>query len=241
MKFLKYLNIRRFFLNIGFLCLVTALLFGIRHIYENSFIKKVTGTVINAELSDYSYTVIESDGSEYTVPEYRYDIMYITLDNHKYTNEVYRKQGEYELDQQLDILYDERNPEKIEFYPVDHSFAIIAWSAVGIVLIIIFRKGFDGYINDFVKRYPKSCLFSIITLPVPAIYYYTKYLHPSFSMFFMGLGEAVMLLFLMGAVPLANVIVWTVSAVKYCRRQAVADGNAKNTSKVNYNSFDKGV
>lgn len=208
MKFLKYLDIKRFFLNIGFLCLFTAALFGIRHIYENSFMKKVTGTVTN-------------------VGEYRYDITYVTLDNTKYTDEVYGKQGEYELNQQLDVLYDERRPENIEFYPVNHSFAIIAWSAVGIVLIIIFRKGFDGYINNFIKRYPKSCLFSIITLPVPAIYYYTKYLHPSFSMFLMGLEEAVMLIFLMGAVPLANVIVWTVSAIKYCRRQSMANGETR--------------
>ncbi len=98
--------------------------------------------------------------------------MYTTLENQKYTDTVYGMENDYKLNQQFDVLYDIRDPEHIEFYPVNHSFEIIVFLAVGAVLIAIFRKEFNGYINDFVKRYPKSFAFMVISLPVPAIYYY---------------------------------------------------------------------
>lgn len=216
---LKYVNLKRLFLNIGFLCLFTSALFGIRHLHESSFIKQVTGTVVYADRSEYSYYGIRPDGSQYTIPRYRYGIMYTTLENQKYTDTVYGMENDYKLNQQFDVLYDIRNPEHIEFYPVNHSFEIIVFFVVGTILIAIFRKEFNGYINDFVRRYPKSFAFTVISLPVPAIYYYTRYLHPSFAMYFRGLSEAVTLILLMAAVPLANAAVWVISVTIYCRRQ----------------------
>ena len=61
---LKYINIKRIFLNIGFTLAVIAAVFLFHQLYENFFLVKTTGTVFSMNAEPNLFYVDENGGKE---------------------------------------------------------------------------------------------------------------------------------------------------------------------------------
>lgn len=209
---MKHINIQRIVLNIGLLILLAASVYGIVSVWENRNAAYTQATVISAEPAGNVF-LRKADGSE---------IMYDTLtleyvvDGITYKGTTHKLPGEYEIGGQLRYCYDKSEPSE-RFYN-DLSGNLMQAAPVGFVgLIVIFlcKDAFKGYISDYLCRYKWCVLFSIITGWIPILYYlWFEYIFEP-SGVFGGLSEYFFLLFLLGFVPLVNIVVWTIAAVRY--------------------------
>lgn len=215
---MKYINVKRIFLNIGLTLAVLAAGFLIHQLYENSFLVKTTGTVYNIRVVPNCFYQDEN-GSEQNL--IAYDIEYATKQGQQCKDDKLGHIGEHEIGDTVDIFYDKREPESIA-YRQDNLFFIIVFGVPAALLIFFCRSAFKGYKTEYLDRYKKAVIFSVISGWVPIAYYiwYEFFFEPS-GMMFAGLGEALLCMFLFAAVPVINIIVWVISAVMYwlkCRK-----------------------
>ena len=213
---LKYINIKRIFLNIGFTLAVIAAVFLFHQLYENFFLDKTTGTVFAVEVEPNSFYTDDSGDRRNTCS---YGVEYTTRQGETYRDDIYGYADEYGVGDSVELYYDRREP-KYNAYPEDNLFLIIAFGAPAALLIYFCRSAFKGYKTEYLDRYRKTVIFSVISGWVPILYYiwYEFFFEPSGEMF-SGLGEALMCLFLFAAVPIVNIIVWIISAAIYCNKQ----------------------
>lgn len=212
---MKNINIKRIFLNIGFTLAVIAAGFLIHQLYENFFIEKTTGTVYDIRVEEHCFYYDENDNEQ----NFRaYDVEYITKQGEQYTDDIFGYIDEYAIGDTVEITYDRRKPER-NAYPEDNSFFIIVFGLPGALLIIFCRSAFKGYKTEYLDRYKKTVIFSVISGWIPILYFlWYEFIFESSGMMFAGLGEALMCMFLFAAVPVINIIVWIISAVVYCRK-----------------------
>lgn len=212
---MKHINVKRIFLNIGLTLAVIGAGFLIHQLYENFFIEKTTGTVYDIRVEEHCFYYDENDNEQ----NFRaYDVEYITKQGEQYTDDIFGYIDEYAIGDTVEITYDRREPE-LNAYPEDNSFFIIVFGLPGALLIIFCRSAFKGYKTEYLDRYKKTVIFSVISGWIPILYFiwYEFFFTPS-GMMFAGLGEALMCMFLFAAVPVINIIVWIISAVVYCRK-----------------------
>lgn len=212
---MKNINIKRIFLNIGLTLAVIAAGFLLHQLYENFFIEKTTGTVYDIRIDKNAFYHDENDSEQ----NFRaYDIEYTTKQGQKYKDDIFGYIDEYEIGDTVEIMYDRRYPER-NTYPEDNVFYIIVFGVPAALLIYFCRSAFKGYKTEYLDRYKKTVIFSVISGWIPILYFiwYEFFFTPS-GMMFAGLGEALMCLFLFAAVPVINIIVWIISAIVYCRK-----------------------
>ena len=202
---MKNINIKRIFLNIGLTLAVIAAIFLFHQLYENFFLVKTTGTVVRAE-------------TEADFLSYSYIIDYTTNHSENYTDNIIGEANEHKVGDTVEVLYDKRYPKHIA-YPENNLFFIIVFGVPAALLIYFCRSAFKGYKTEYLDRYKKTVIFSVISGWIPILYFiwYEFFFTPS-GIMFAGLGEALLCMFLFAAVPAINIIVWIISAVVYCRK-----------------------
>lgn len=213
---MKYINIKRVFLNIGLTLAVIAAGYLFHQLYENSFLVKTTGAVKNVRTETNCFYYDENNELQNSRS---YDIGYTTRQGEAYTDDIIGHIGEYGIGDTVDVLYDKRQPDRIA-YLTDNVFFIAVFGVPAALMIFFCRSAFKGYKTEYLDRYKKTVIFSVISGWIPIIYYiwYEFFFTPS-GMMFSGLGEGLMCLFLFAAVPIVNIIVWIISAAVYCRKQ----------------------
>ncbi len=221
------INVKRIFLNIGMTLAVIAAAFLISQLYENSFLIKTDGIVISIEISERAYYIDENNNKENMMS---YLAEYTTKNGTVYTDDIIGRNGEYEVGDTVKIFYDKRQPTYIA-YRTDNIFFIAIFGIPAAVMILLCRSAFKGYKTEYLDRYRKTVIFSVITGWIPIIYFiWYKFFFTPTGYFLPGLGEALMCLLLFIAVPLINIIVWIISAVIYCKKQKKKGSVDKNGS-----------
>lgn len=222
------MNVKRIFLNIGFTLAVIAAFFLFHQLYENSFLVKTTGTVFNMNVES-NFFYVDENGKEENL--YSYGVEYTTKQGQTFRDDISGRRDEYKIGDTAKIYYDKRDSEH-NTYPENNLFFIIVFGVPAALMIFFCRSAFKGYKTEYLDRYKKTVIFSVVTGWIPILYYlWYKFLFTPSGMMFAGLGEALMCLFLFAAVPLINIIVWIISAAVYCRRQRKLKGSVdKNGS-----------
>ncbi|MGN0666596.1 MAG: hypothetical protein ACI4KF_08740 [Huintestinicola sp.] len=220
---MKYVNVKRMFLNIGLLIALAAVILSVRSLWINRNIIDITATVISEEKSDVGY--VEYGSKERTYPYSDYEVEY-EYEGRSYHRTILRDTGTYAIGDIAPIEIDKSEPDSYAYRSYESDFIIIVPLAViAALLIVSCRSAFRGYREEFIGRYPKACIFTAVSPVVPIIYYFTAYLHPEPAWIMEGLAEAVTLLFLTAAVPLADMIVWIVAVASYVRKMKIADSS----------------
>lgn len=226
---MKHINVKRIFLNIGFTLAVIAAGYLIHQLYENSFIVKTTGTVYDIRIVPNCYYYDEENNEQ----NFRaYDVEYTTKQGEQYKDDIFGHIDEYEIGDTVEIFYDKREPQN-NAYPEDNTFYILAFGLPAALLIFFCSSALKGYKTEYLDRYKKTVIFSVISGWIPILYWfwYEFIFEPSGEMF-SGLGEALICMFLFASVPVINIIVWIISAAIYCRkckkaeRSGVENGSA---------------
>lgn len=213
---MKNINVKRIFLNIGLTLAVIAAIFLFHQLYENFFLVKTTGTVFNMNAEpNFFYTDENGERRNFC----SYGVEYTTKQGQTFRDDILGYPDEYKVGDTAEIYYDRREPEH-NAYPEDNLFLIIAFGVPAALLIYFCRSAFKGYKTEYLDRYKKTVIFSVISGWIPILYYiwYKFFFTPSGELF-AGLGEALMCIFLFAAVPIVNIIVWIISAAVYCKKQ----------------------
>lgn len=225
---MKYICVKRIFLNIGLTLAVIAAIFLFGQLYENSFLVKTIGYVQDISVKSNMYYYDDDNVQQ----NYRsYVINYTTKQGQQYSDDIVKYKDVYCVGDPVEIIYDKRYPNRIT-YPDDNMVSIIFFGVPAVLLIFFCRSAFKGYKTEYLDRYKKTVIFSVISGWIPILYYiwYEFIFEPS-GIIFAGLGEALMCIFLFFAVPVVNIIVWIFSAVCYCRKCKKSEGSvAKNGS-----------
>lgn len=217
---MKYINIKRIILNIGLLIFLLALIFAGYSTWSNRNAAYTKATIVSSE---------PSKNMSYHAPDgtiYRYDELVVeySVDGVIYTGETIALPGEYEIGGEVEYCYNRKNPEEIFFDTLTGDLMLAGFiSLISIIIIFVCRSAFNGYKKDFLCRYKKSVIFSIVTGWIPILYYlWLKYIFVGVG-FMAGLFEFLFLLFLLIFIPVVNIIVWIVAAVKYVNKAKQAD------------------
>ncbi len=212
---MKHINIKRVLLNIGMTIFVIAAGFLIHQLYEISFLRKAEGVVTGTKVLTNWFYVDENNAEENMLDYY---IEYTDHQGGLHTDTKVGRAGDYKTGGTVEIKYDKRAPDDIA-YPENNTFFIGVFGIPGVLLIFFCRSAFRGYKTEYLDRYKKTVLFSVVSGLVPIAYYiyYEFFFEPS-GIMFAGLGEAILCIFLFIAVPVINIIVWIISAALYCRR-----------------------
>lgn len=225
---MKYICVKRIFLNIGLTLAVIAALFLFGQLYENSFLVKTIGYVQDISVKSNMYYYDDDNVQQ----NYRsYVINYTTKQGQQYSDDIFKYKDTYCVGDPVEIIYDKRYPNRIA-YPDDNMVSIIFFGVPAVLLIFFCRSAFKGYKTEYLDRYKKTVIFSVISGWIPILYYiwYEFIFEPS-GIIFAGLGEALMCIFLFFAVPVVNIIVWIFSAAAYCRKCKKSEGSVdKNGS-----------
>ena len=223
---MKYINVRRIFLNIGMLFIFVSLLALGYSLWSNRNIVTVDAVVTGEQKSDTGYR--EYGSSETTYPYSDYSVDY-KWEGVTYSRTILRETGEYSIGDRVQIEIDKELPADYNYNTLESDIILVLMTGIpGLLLTILCRSAFKGYKKDYLLRYKKSVIFSVRSGWVPIIYYFTAYLHPAPAMMFEGLTEAVTLLFLTALVPIVNIIVWIVAAAKYSSKMKAAEALEKN-------------
>lgn len=227
MTALKNINVKRIFLNIGFTLAAIAAVFFFHQLYENSFLVKTTGTVFNMNVKP-NFFYVDENGKEENF--YSYGVEYTTKQGQTFRDDICGRRDKYKIGDTVEIYYDKRDPER-NTYPENNLFFIIVFGVPAALMIFFCRSSFKGYKTEYLDRYKKTVIFSVVTGWIPILYYlWYKFLFTPSGMMFAGLGEALMCIFLFAAVPVINIIVWIISAVVYCKKQKKKGSVDKNGS-----------
>lgn len=225
---MKYICVKRIFLNIGLTLAVIAALFLFGQLYENSFLVKTIGYVQDISVKSNMYYYDDDNVQQ----NYRsYVINYTTKQGQQYSDDIVKYKDVYCVGDPVEIIYDKRYPNRIT-YPDDNIVSIIFFGVPAVLLIFFCRSAFKGYKTEYLDRYKKTVIFSVISGWIPILYYiwYEFIFEPS-GIIFAGLGKALMCIFLFFAVPVVNIIVWIFSAAAYCRKCKKSEGSVdKNGS-----------
>lgn len=225
---MKYICVKRIFLNIGLTLAVIAAIFLFGQLYENSFLVKTIGYVQDISVKSNMYYYDDDNVQQ----NYRsYVINYTTKQGQQYSDDIVKYKDVYCVGDPVEIIYDKRYPNRIT-YPDDNMVSIIFFGVPAVLLIFFCRSAFKGYKTEYLDRYKKTVIFSVISGWIPILYYiwYEFIFEPS-GIIFAGLGEALMCIFLFFAVPVVNIIVWIFSAAAYCRKCKKSEGSVdKNGS-----------
>ncbi len=225
---MKYICVKRIFLNIGLTLAVIAAIFLFGQLYENSFLVKTIGYVQDISVKSNMYYYDDDNVQQ----NYRsYVINYTTKQGQQYSDDIVKYKDVYCVGDPVEIIYDKRYPNRIT-YPDDNMVSIIFFGVPAVLLIFFCRSAFKGYKTEYLDRYKKTVIFSVISGWIPILYYiwYEFIFEPS-GIIFAGLGEALMCIFLFFAVPIINIIVWIISAAAYCRKCKKSEGSVdKNGS-----------
>lgn len=225
---MKYICVKRIFLNIGLTLAVIAALFLFGQLYENSFLVKTIGYVQDISVKSNMY-YYDDDNVQQNFRSYV--INYTTKQGQQYSDDIVKYKDTYCVGDPVEIIYDKRYPNRIT-YPDDNMVSIIFFGVPAVLLIFFCRSAFKGYKTEYLDRYKKTVIFSVISGWIPILYYiwYEFIFEPS-GIIFAGLGEALMCIFLFFAVPVVNIIVWIFSAAAYCRKCKKSEGSVdKNGS-----------
>ncbi len=225
---MKYICVKRIFLNIGLTLAVIAAIFLFGQLYENSFLVKTIGYVQNISVESNMY-YYDDDNVQQNFRSYV--INYTTKQGQQYSDDIVKYKDAYCVGDPVEIIYDKRYPNRIT-YPDDNMVSIIFFGVPAVLLIFFCRSAFKGYKTEYLDRYKKTVIFSVISGWIPILYYiwYEFIFEPS-GIIFAGLGEALMCIFLFFAVPVVNIIVWIFSAAAYCRKCKKSEGSVdKNGS-----------
>lgn len=212
---MKYICVKRIFLNIGLTLAVIAAIFLFGQLYENSFLVKTIGYVQNISVESNMY-YYDDDNVQQNFRSYV--INYTTKQGQQYSDDIVKYKDAYCVGDPVEIIYDKRYPNRIT-YPDDNMVSIIFFGVPAVLLIFFCRSAFKGYKTEYLDRYKKTVIFSVISGWIPILYYiwYEFIFEPS-GIIFAGLGEVLMCIFLFFAVPVVNIIVWIFSAAAYCRK-----------------------
>lgn len=181
---------KRFFLNVSFIILAFILAFWTN---ENLHLRKCTAVV----------TGYRSDNSDIS-PEVTF-----TVKGSKYTRTFAESvKKKYEIGDKLEITYDNRRPGA---YVYRHDF--ISMLIPVILIMIICREGFNGYIDNFVYRYPKACMLTVFSTAI--FIWYLLAVDIGYIVGAEGWAKLIILGFLIMTIPTINIIVWITATVRY--------------------------
>lgn len=213
---MKYINIRRIFLNIGLTLLVIAMGFLVYQLYSLSCLVKTEGTIHSISEPEFEAYYTDDNGNKLRMLEY--DIFYMIPGEQGFVDYIMGYQGEYEIGSKVTIYYDKRSPESIA-YAENYLAYILIFVIPGALLVYFCRSAFKGYKTEYLDRYKKAVWFSVISGWIPIIYFiwYKFFFTPSGD-FFPGLGEYLLCIALFIIVPMINIIVWISAAALYCRK-----------------------
>ncbi len=213
MKYLKTVNLRRLALNIGLVFLLLAVQALIYQLYDSSFYSSADGVISGCKTDQKGWDVIHSDGRTEHHTGAWFNVTYTASDGKQYTDKIYGSPGSYAVGEHIAVNYDRRVPAIANNYPDSHMHEVLLFTVLGAFLVCGFAGEFRGYAKDFVKRYKKSFVFTVISIFLPAAYYYTRVLHPAPQFMFEGLGEYITFMFLLFLMPVLNIIVWLAATV----------------------------
>lgn len=217
------MNIKRLFLNLGFLALFAATVISADTAYKNSLVETVEGTVTETGISKYAYYTENGVSIPFIDAKTEYTVNGKTY----YTTKHFRQNEEPETGTSVTVSYNRKNPDTIDY--TDSYFLPVFIYICGAAAVILCRDALNGYNDEFIRRYPTAFGFTAVTVFVPVFYYiWLEYFFvPPEDAWFPGLGEGLIFLFLAFGVPLINIIVWII-AIAYRhrkRKKAAADNN----------------
>ena len=213
---MKYINVKRIFLNIGLTLLAVALGFVVYQLYSLSCLVKTEGTVQSIIEPEFESYYTDDNGNKLRVMEY--DIFYMLPNEQGFVDYIMGPQGEYEVGSKVDIYYDKRSPESIT-YADNYLAYILIFGIPGGLLVFFCRSAFKGYKREYLDRYKNAVWFSVISGIIPIAYWiYYEFIFVPGDEMFAGLGEYLLCISLFIIVPMINIIVWICAAALYCRR-----------------------
>lgn len=205
---------KRLFLNISFICLAFSIGIFAYRCYENSYLHKCSAVFSG-------YRSYNADGSDIK-PEVTF-----TVNGKEYTRTFAEStDANYEIGDKTEILYDSRDPG--DYVYRHYSWVIIIpLMLIGLILIIVCREAFKGYWSDFVCRYPKACICTVISILIPFFYLiWYEYFFVCPDAVFAGLTEVLFMCALLIIAPVTDIIVWITAVLKYKNKNKIAEQTA---------------
>ncbi|MBQ8966010.1 hypothetical protein [Ruminococcus sp.] len=202
------ISVRRFLLNIGLLGIVLALVNTLYVYSRNRLLTEVEGTIVSYEESTVTYQ--ERDGS-LRDDEVRWPVAEYTFDGETCTATAYKAKGKsYEQVQNMKI------GDKAIFYtssgrsldvPVSYAPTGVA-AAVSLLIVLLCCKAFKGYKTDFIRRYPKSIVTTLLFQPADLAALFSLFFSENLSSYILSMAALIL-----SAVTLA--IVWTAAFIRF--------------------------
>lgn len=207
------MNIKRFFLNLGFLALFAATVISVDTAYKNSLVETVEGTVIETGISEYAFYTENGVSIPFIDAKTEYTVNGKTY----YTTKHFRQNEEPETGTSVTVSYNRKTPGTIDY--TDSYFMPVFIYIIGAAAVFFCRDALNGYKDEFIRRYPSAFSFTAVTVFVPVFYYiWLEYIFvPPEDIMFAGLGEGLIFLFLAFGVPAVNAVVWLIAIV--CRHR----------------------
>ncbi len=206
---------KRFFLNISFIMLIFAVGIFAYQCNENSHLRKCSAVVTG-------YRSYNADKS-YISP-----VATFTVNGKEYKRTFAESIGEkFEIGDELEILYDIRDPS--DYVYRDYSlWIIIPLMLIGLILMTVCREAFKGYWSCFVCRYPKACIWTVISILIPFFYWlwYEYVFVPPSGQLFAGLAEGLFMDALLIIAPVTDIIVWITAVLRYTNKNKIAERTA---------------
>ncbi len=211
----KRINVKRIILNIGLLMLLFAFNIAGISIYENRNAEYTQATVLSGKPSVNMF-FHKPDGTREPYDEITVEY---AVDGKTYSGTVDKLPGEYEIGGKVEYCYDRSNPDEY-FYDTrsDNLTLAGALAVVSVIIIFLCRRAFSGYKRDYLCRYRKQVIFSVVTGWIPILYFlWYEFVFDGGSGIMAGLSEFLIMIFLFAFVPVLNIAVWIIAAIKYCR------------------------
>ncbi|MBR1864710.1 MAG: hypothetical protein IJ806_11555 [Ruminococcus sp.] len=203
------INVKRFLLNIGMvMALVGTFIFGCKVndlLHTHKVSAKMTGV-------EYYH---QYDGSDEPHP-----LMTFMVRGREYTRSAIETfDVQYENGKEYTVSYDSRDPYKFIapylYWETMFTFGV-PLMLLGAVLIIRCRSAFKGYYEDFVLRYRKAFIYTLVS-PLTVLFYYIWYkkFYVAPDEPFGGMAVGLWLEMLYYAVPISIVVVWVFAVLIY--------------------------
>lgn len=218
------ISIKRFFLNLGLLGFIISVLVMVETFkYNLTYFEEVKGTVVDYKTEEYDYYINGQNGHE----RYQLPIVEYEYQGKKYTESAfYAENMSYEDVKNMKIgdtatFVLEKGKNHLS-KPNDYYFSLI-FLIPSLILIIICAGAFKNYKRDFIIRYKKAIIFTIISDISIIIYGIldnqikpTEYggITPGLDQ----MGDAINNLIFILAIQIIVLIVWIIEVSKFINR-----------------------
>lgn len=108
-------------------------------------------------------------------------------------------------------------------YHYQPVFEVLILAVPSSVVVFIFRKGFEGYKEEFIDRYKRTIIVTAVIQIVTLFYsiFMIDYTDRSVDNGCLGLGNYLFIFFIWIVAALAIAVLWIVSAVRYKKAKTI--------------------